>query len=133
MKKVFLDTNVLIYFYTSTEPEKKRRAAELLLESEGTISTQVLGELANVLSKKYHFTWKEISAACDEVKGLFSVQTVSIDTISKAIVIAERYKYSYFDSLIISAALAAECSNLYSEDFQNSQIIEGLKIVNPFL
>src|SRR5437764_13357466 len=93
MKKVFLDTNVLIYFYTSTEPEKKRRAAELLLESEGTISTQVLGELANVLSKKYHFTWKEISAACDEVKGLFSVQTVSIDTISKAILIAERYKY----------------------------------------
>jgi len=47
--------------------------------------------------------------------------------------IAKRYSYSYYDSLIISAALEANCDTLYSEDMQNGQIIEKvLRIVNPF-
>jgi predicted nucleic acid-binding protein len=45
-----------------------------------------------------------------------------------------RYRFSYFDSLIIAAALAAGCSTLYSEDMQHGQVIAGrLTISNPFL
>ena len=133
MKKVFLDTNVVVYFYTSTEPDKKRKSAELLLQYDCIISTQVLNELSNVLSKKYHFSWKEIASVHSELINVFDVHVVTSLTIAKAIAFAEKYGYSYYDSLILSAANETESSILYSEDFQNGQIIEGMKIVNPFL
>ena len=50
-----------------------------------------------------------------------------------ALLIKDRWKYSFYDSLIIAAALKANCTILYSEDLQHGQIIDDLKIVNPFL
>jgi predicted nucleic acid-binding protein len=50
----------------------------------------------------------------------------------EALRIKDRYKFSFYDSLIVSAALSQKCERLYTEDMQNGQIIEGLKIVNPF-
>ncbi|MFZ1344751.1 hypothetical protein [Thiothrix eikelboomii] len=54
-------------------------------------------------------------------------------TIEQALVLGERYGYSYFDSLMLASALEQGCSILYSEDMQHGQILEGgLRIIDPF-
>jgi predicted nucleic acid-binding protein len=56
------------------------------------------------------------------------------DTINRALVLAQKYKYSYYDSLILAAALSAGCETLATEDMQHGQVIEGaLTINNPFV
>jgi predicted nucleic acid-binding protein len=93
----------------------------------------VLSELANVLSKKYSFSWQQIASVYKELTNLFDIVLIKPESVRKAIEISEQYRYSYYDSLILASALEAECSILYSEDFQHGQIIEGMKIINPFV
>ena len=50
----------------------------------------------------------------------------------RALDIHVRYRFSFYDALIIASALAAGCTRLYSEDLQHGQQIEGLTITNPF-
>jgi predicted nucleic acid-binding protein len=63
-----------------------------------------------------------------------TVELVTLPTVHVALDIRERYGFSWYDSLIVAAALESNCDLLYSEDMQHGQIIEGrLSIVNPFL
>ncbi len=60
--------------------------------------------------------------------------TLSLRTVSLAMDLAEKYRYTYFDSLILASALEANCESLYSEDLQHGQVIDQrLRIINPFL
>ena len=133
MTRGFLDSNVVLYYYTSTEISKARLAGEVRLQSDAIISTQVLSECCNVLSKKHRYPWSEIQEVVNQVIDMFSVKTIGPQTVKSAMSLAERYQYSYYDSLILASALEAQCEVLYSEDFQHNQMIEGLRIVNPFL
>lgn len=131
--KYFLDTNIIVYCYTKTEPEKRQKAQTLAKTPGTTISTQVLQEFANTLHKKFKVGWGGITIALLEVRKDFIVHTNDIETVFNACKIAKRYGFSFYDSLIISAALENNCTTLYSEDLQDGQLIEGkLKIVNPF-
>ena len=131
--KVFFDTNVLVYAYSNTEPDKQVIARKLIAESVSYVSTQVLKELTNTLTKKFRNSWQEAKNAVLESSKNNLLYTNEIQTILNACDIADRYKLSFYDSLIIAAALECECSILYSEDMQDTQTIEGkLKIVNPF-
>ena len=68
-----------------------------------------------------------------EIRANFEIITVQIETIELALKIAEKYRYSYYDSVIIAAALESSCTLLYSEDMQHLQVIEEqLQIINPF-
>ena len=133
MTRAFLDSNVILYYYTSSEISKAQLAGEARLRSDAIISTQVLSECCNVLSKKLQYSWTQIQKVISEIVELFSIETISTPTIEKALSLAERYRYSYYDSLILASALEARCEVLYSEDFQHNQVIEGVRIVNPFL
>jgi len=63
-----------------------------------------------------------------------SITIISNDTIDSALNLSFKYKYSYYDSLILSSALENSCKIIYSEDFQDNQLIENkLKIINPFI
>jgi len=131
--KAFLDTNILVYCYTDTEPEKREKARVVASHTNVVISTQVLKEFINTLFKKFKLEWTDIRMAVKEVKQNFPVYVNSEQTIDKACSIAERYGFSFYDSLIIAAAFEAECTTLYSEDLQDQQKIEGrLVIINPF-
>ena len=132
MKRVFLDTNVVVYNHTRTEQYKFEQSAELLLRVEGVISTQVLSEVSIVLSKKFRYSWAEIQDVIGEVNSNLEILVITPATIDAALTLSKRYHYSYYDSLILASAIEADCSILYSEDFQNNQIIEGVRIVNPF-
>lgn len=131
---VFIDTNILIYLY-STDQEDKRIASQKVIEKNNCIvSTQVLQEFANILRKKHDAEWKNIAAAIDEVAASATVFINKPETIKRAVEVADKYKFSFYDSLIIAAALESNCKILYTEDLQHKQLIYGkLQIVNPFV
>lgn len=89
--------------------------------------------MSNVLKRKFSLSYSQIRDAVQEVSKGFPIILVSVNTIEMALNLAERYQYSYFDSLILASALEAGCQILYSEDLQDGQRIENqLTIVNPF-
>jgi predicted nucleic acid-binding protein len=131
--KVFIDTNVLIYGYSEDEPDKRQQAIDCVRSGEAWISTQVLNETINVLKRKFSLSYSQIREAVQELSEGFPIVLVSVNTIEMALNLAERYQYSYFDSLILASALEAGCQILYSEDLHDGQRIENqLMIVNPF-
>lgn len=131
---VFLDTNILVYSYSNNEPDKRTVARILISDNNSFISTQVLQELSNTITKKLGFTFNDAIKVVEEMTKNNNVHTNTQTTIIKACEIADGYRFSFYDSMIIAAALESNCEILYSEDMQHKQIIDKtLKIVNPFL
>jgi predicted nucleic acid-binding protein len=131
---VFFDTNILVYSYSNSETEKQTIARRLITDNNSCISTQVLNELANTITRKFKFTYQDaiisIKESCQNNKLHINTDT----TIFQACKIAELYGFSFYDSLIIAAAIESNCVVLYSEDMNNGQIIDNkLTIVNPFV
>lgn len=132
--KVFLDTNVLIYAYSNDDPIKKQKALDVCSIEDAWISTQVLTEFINIFRRKIGLSWPELVVVLEELSSNFPVHSNDSQTIKQAIQLADRYQLSWYDSLIVSAALECTCSVLYSEDLNNGQLIDGkLTIINPFL
>jgi predicted nucleic acid-binding protein len=131
--RTFLDTNIVVYLYSGDEPEKRAAAFAFFEQNGSVVSTQVLSELANTLSRKFSLSYEVVAQAIAEVRDACAVVPVMPDTISQALVLAQKCKYSYYDSLILAAALSAGCETLATEDMQHGQTIEGaLTIRNPF-
>ena len=131
--KVFLDTNVLIYLYSEDEPEKANLALNCAQELNAWISTQVLNEVSNVMRRKQKLAYSDVLNVVQELQSSFQVATVTPRTIEQALLLGERYGYSYFDCLMLASSLEQGCVTLYSEDMQHGQVIEGsMRIVNPF-
>ena len=131
--KIFLDTNIVVYLYSGDEPEKQATALKLIEQNNPIISTQVLSELANTLSRKFTLPFDVVAQAVAEVQEGCAVLPVMPETISQALALAKKYQYSYYDSLILASALSAGCSTLFTEDMHHGQVIENsLTIQNPF-
>jgi predicted nucleic acid-binding protein len=129
--KPFLDSNIILYLLSQDVAKADR--AEALLSQSGTVSVQVLNEVANVMARKLRMDLDEISEFLTGVRHFCDVVPLTIDTHDDALAIARRYGFSIYDSLIIAAAIAAKCDILYSEDLQSGQQIGGhLTITNPF-
>ncbi len=130
----FFDTNVLVYLYSIDEPEKQQAALKQIAMTENRwISTQVLSELSNTLRKKFNLEYSNIVNVLTEIQESFQVITVQPSTIEHTLHLAQTYRYSYYDSLILAASLEKTCYVLYSEDMPHQQIIDQqLTIVNPF-
>ena len=131
---VFFDTNVLVYLYSIDEQEKQQAALKHIEVNENRwVSTQVLSELSNTLRKKFNLEYSNIVNVVTEIQASFQVMTVKPDTIEHALQLAQTYRYSYYDSLILAASLEKTCCVLFTEDMQHQQVIDQqLTIVNPF-
>ena len=133
----FVDTNVLVYVFgsrTAAGLDPRRDRAQELLIGKPHVSVQVLNEFVDVCRRKVKLTWDEIKAALVVIEELcHPALSVSIELHRSALEISIRRGLRIYDSLIIAAALAAGCDTLYTEDLQPSQVIEGVRIVNPFL
>lgn len=131
--KVFIDTNILVYFATD-KTEKREIIVNKLDECEYSfISIQVLNEFNNTCFKKSLLKPNEIEFAVKEYTSMFNVAILNIDTIISALSIKQKYGFSYYDCLIISSALQNDCTILYTEDMQHLQRIDDkLTIINPF-
>ncbi len=132
-KLQFLDTNILVYAYSEDDLEKRDVARNLMSSGEVVISTQVLQEFANISHRKLKVNWEEIQATIEELSCKIPVWINSDETVKKACQIAFKHSYSFYDSLIISAALESQSGVLFSEDMHGGQKVENqLEIVNPF-
>jgi predicted nucleic acid-binding protein len=128
----FLDTNVLIYAFA--ENSAKMEVAERLVNEGAVVSVQVLNELVSALRRKFGFGWSRIRNIIDNILTTCpNPLPLSLETHRAALRVCERYGFSVYDGLIIAAALEGRCSILYTEDLQHGQIIEGVRIENPFL
>ena len=130
-ERIFLDSNVIIYAYFK-QNEKKQRISKQLISKNTIISTQVLQELTNTLHRKMGIDYSIVRSILRECLKNCDLNTNTSDTVFSALGIAERYSLSFYDSLIVAAALESKCTTLYSEDMQHNQRIENLTIKNPF-
>ena len=96
------------------------------------VSVQVLNEFAATARRKARLAFTEIRDVLGVVRSTCAVVTLDLETHALGLDVAERYRISVYDGLIIAAALRAGCTVLYSEDLQHGQRIEGLTIRNPF-
>jgi len=133
--KVFFDTNVLAYAQDLDAPHKRERSRQLIAEvaaaGTGVISTQVLQEYYVAATRKLGVA---PLAAKSVVRSLhmFEVVQLSPDLIEQAIDRSVLSQLSFWDALIIAAAVASACTAIYSEDLNAGQLIDGVKVVNPF-
>jgi predicted nucleic acid-binding protein len=131
MPASFFDTNVLIYL-ASGDPTKADRA-ESLIGAGGTISVQVLNEVTNVARRKMGMSWAETDAFQATIRGLLAVESITLDVHLSGLALAQRYRFSIYDAMIVASALHAECDTLFSEDMRHGMVIDDrLHVVNPF-
>jgi predicted nucleic acid-binding protein len=131
--RTFIDTNILIYAFSSNEPARQKTAINYLDKCIPVISTQVVKEFTNVLLKKTHFDTQHIKDLINEIVAIVEVADEAVLHILKALELKEHYGYSFYDCLIIASAIYSNCTILLSEDMQNNQMVEEkLQIINPF-
>lgn len=131
MPASFFDSDVLLYV-ASRDPEKASKAEQILAHG-GSISVQVLNEVANVARRKMQLSWNETHEFLSLVRALLVVHPVTIEMHEDGLALAERYGLATYDAMIAAAALRADCETLWSEDLQHGMLLERrLRVVNPF-
>jgi predicted nucleic acid-binding protein len=137
--RCFLDTNIFIYSIDRRDPAKQRKAAKLIRDNlsslKGVVSFQVVQEFFNVATR-------HLLAPMSPGEAQLYLEVVftpllrvhsSTALYGEAIAFESRYKLSWYESLMVCAALQAECAILYSEDMQHGQRFGALQVQNPFL
>ncbi|MGA3071032.1 MAG: PIN domain-containing protein [Terracidiphilus sp.] len=128
----FLDTNVLVY--ANSEGDHRAAIARRLLLDGGVVGVQALNEFASVARSKLAMTWAEVQEAIEAIVILCpNPRPLSIETHRRALELCRRYGLSIWDGLIVAAAAEARCSMLLTEDLQHGQVVDGVRIENPFL
>lgn len=131
----FLDTNVLLYADDLDAGPKRERAREIVDQAvrsgEGVVSTQVLQEFFVIATRKLAV---DVVVARRKVELLGELDLVRVDLalILGAIDLCRLHAFSFWDALILRAATLSGCSVLLSEDLQHGQVVDGVRIENPF-
>ena len=136
--KYFIDTNVFVYSFDYRHLSKKKRSEELIQEAlktnAGIISTQVIQEFLNVATQKFEVPLKieDGRAYLRLVMNPLCQVYPSLALYESCLDIQGETKYTFYDSLILAAAVQGRCDILYSEDLQDGQEVRSVKIVNPY-
>jgi predicted nucleic acid-binding protein len=132
----FVDANVLVYAHQAAESLKRERASEWLdllwRERRGRLSAQVISEVYAVLRRQSRHP---ADLLWDELQSYFrwNPLPVSAEVLRRGREVEERYRLSWWDSLIVAAAQILECRTLLTEDLQDGQAFGHLRVRNPFL
>ena len=130
----FIDSNCWLYLYLPDQdpPKRERLLRRLASCQRPTVSTQVLAEIGANLCKKVKATEDQQRAVLDELTSQTTIVPVLAATMYRASHLRASGTWSYWDSLIVAAALESNCSELWSEDLEDDRVVEGrLRIVNP--
>jgi predicted nucleic acid-binding protein len=137
--RFFLDTNIFVYSFDRTAAAKNRRATQLIREAvstrKGIVSYQVVQEFFSLALRRFAepMSVPEAEHYLGAVfRPLLAVQS-SLALVSEALRLTDRYRLSWYDSLIVAAAIEGGCGVLYSEDLQHGQRFGQLKVENPFV
>lgn len=135
--KFFFDTNVLVYLFDADSPDKRKKARSLFQKHSEAgdilLSTQVLQEFYVAVTRKLARPL-DTAAASEAVSSFAELPLVQIDSelIVSAIHRSRNGRLSFWDALIVQAAIEGHASTLYSEDMQHGQMQDSLRVVNPF-
>ena len=130
MSAEFADTNVVLYLLG--DGPKAERAEEILGQGP-RISVQVLNEAMVNCRRKAGLSWEDTGAFLEGIKSLCPVEDLTIQTHQVGRALAAKYQLSVYDSMIVSAALIAGCTTLWTEDMHDGLLVEDwLRVVNPF-
>lgn len=136
LPRTFLDTNVLVYCDDESEPAKQQRALEVLDEHTrartGVVSLQVLQEYFVTACRKLGLDAGSARRKV-EIFAMLDVAEPKVNDILAAIDLHRLHGFSYWDALVLRMAKQAGCSVILTEDMQHGQMIDGVRIVNPFL
>jgi predicted nucleic acid-binding protein len=136
--RFFLDTNVFLYEDTLTAPAKQAIATRLIdhafVSGKGVISFQIVQEYFSVAFRLFQprMSFAEAQRKLDALAPLLAVHS-SRSLYHRALDLSHRYSLSWYDSLIVAAALEADCRIFYTEDLQHGQKFDNLHVQNPFL
>ena len=134
-ERCFIDTNLLIYADSGDEPVKQRIALSLLkqlrLNQTGVLSTQVLNEYCNVALNKLKLPHADIREQM-QFWEQYEVVQVTPAIIHMGLDLHQTRSLGFFDALIVAAAKTSGCTVLYSEDMNAGEMVNGVRIVNPF-
>jgi len=140
--RYFLDTNIFLYSILEPKNDEETRKGNItlaIIESQNIniiISAQVINEISNCLFKKTKLAGDRVSEILAEIVKPIDVIALNMEITYGAIALKARYGFSFYDSLIVAAALSASCDVLLTEDLQDQQVISDqssqLKIINPF-
>ena len=126
----FLDTNILVY---AQQADGKGDRARQLFASGGKLSVQVLNEFTAVSRRKQRRDWREIDeAVADVLTTVDPPLAITLDLHISARALAEDHRLSFYDALIVAAAMDAGCEVLCSEDLQDGQTFGAVTVENPF-
>lgn len=134
----FIDTNVLVYSFDDTAPEKQQQArsiiAHALHSQRGMISTQVIQEFLNMALRRFPQPMSVPDARTYLHQTLMPLcqHFPNPGFYDYALYLQLETGFSWFDALIIAAASSSGCSTLLSEDMQSGRVVRGVTIVNPF-
>ncbi len=137
MSPSFIDTNILVYAYDADAGAKHLAAKDLLKicwETEsGILSTQVLQEfyvtVTHKLSKR--LSKQKVREVIQNYQA-WPIYSINVDDVLSASEIEEKYQISFWDALIVQAAMNSGCNKLYSEDLQDGQKFDSIIVINPF-
>jgi predicted nucleic acid-binding protein len=133
----FFDTNVLVYLFDADAPDKQAHARELfdrhVRDGSLFLSTQVLQELYVTLTRKLAVPLGA-SEAGDIIAAMGEMQVTHADTamVLTAIQLSQRQQLSFWDAMIVESARKSGATVLLTEDLQHGQVIEGVRVENPF-
>jgi predicted nucleic acid-binding protein len=129
----FIDTNIWLYAFLDTgDAEKSSSAKKVLSETEPILSVQVINEICVNLIKKAGFTEEQISKLVEAFYEKYPIIEMDEEILLDASRLRQEYAFSFWDSIVVACALAANAQILYSEDMQNGLTIrEMLQIKNP--
>jgi predicted nucleic acid-binding protein len=129
------DTNVVVYLWDISAPAKQR-AAQLAIgcvhRFGGPMGLQVVGELQNVMRRKFRLPPAGAAERARLVLEVFDIFAAAESNADEALTLMEQGKMSYWDALLMTAARDAGCRVLFSEDMQDGARFGALEIVNPF-
>jgi predicted nucleic acid-binding protein len=123
-ERAFVDTNVFAYLYSASEPDKQQKAELAINSYDRYVSTQVLNEFCNVGIRKLKLSLATVRESVAQICEACNVARIDERTVSKALDIHERYRYSYYDSLMVASAIEADCRYILTEDMADGQVIE---------
>lgn len=135
MTAVFVDTNVLVHRFDTSEPFKHERATlwldRLWRDRLGRISSQVLHELYATFTRKLGV---QVDDARRVVRALSAWQPLVVDreVVERAWSLEDRFSVAWWDALIVAAAQGTQASILLTEDLQHGQLFDGVRVVSPF-
>ena len=135
--KFFFDTNVLVYLFDADSSDKRKKARALFRKhaeaGDILMSTQVLQEFYVTVTRKLARPL-DATAAATAVASFAELPLVQIDAqlILSAIHRSRTNQLSFWDALVVQAAIEGNAGTLYSEDMQHGQMLDSVRVVDPF-